>query len=155
RRIRSSSVHASKSNRSAMRSFSMTESIAEFVDCYNYIFTIPKMPQARKWLKRIVVEGYTDQRGSYLFNLNLSLQRSQRVLCVLLDKTGPGMHALTSEDEMLVRDLFFVGGYSFNQTKKTRAESRRVDLRFEFYKYGEPHPDKPVLALSDLGSCSI
>src|SRR5690606_618772 len=38
----------------------------------------------RKWLKRVVVEGFTDKTGSYLHNLNLSLNRSQRVMCVLL-----------------------------------------------------------------------
>jgi outer membrane protein OmpA-like peptidoglycan-associated protein len=38
------------------------------------------------WLKRVVVEGFTDASGDYLSNLNLSLQRSQRVVCVLLAK---------------------------------------------------------------------
>ena len=35
----------------------------------------------RRVLKRMVVEGYTDKKGTYLSNLNLSLLRSQRVLC--------------------------------------------------------------------------
>ena len=32
----------------------------------------------KRVLKRMVVEGYTDKTGTYLSNLNLSLQRSQR-----------------------------------------------------------------------------
>ena len=40
------------------------------------------------WLKRVVVDGYASQQGSYLYNLNLSFKRSQRILCVLLDSKG-------------------------------------------------------------------
>lgn len=43
-----------------------------------------EVDRGSSWLKRVVVEGFADERGSYLHNLNLSLQRSQRVLCVLL-----------------------------------------------------------------------
>ena len=39
----------------------------------------------RRWVSRVVVEGFADSRGDYLFNLNLSLQRAQRVLCALLN----------------------------------------------------------------------
>jgi hypothetical protein len=31
----------------------------------------------RKWFKQIVIEGFTDTDGSYLYNLHLSLQRSE------------------------------------------------------------------------------
>lgn len=37
----------------------------------------------RRLLRRVVVEGYTDTAGTYLGNLDLSLQRSQRVLCAM------------------------------------------------------------------------
>lgn len=40
----------------------------------------------KRVLKRIVVEGFTDKTGSYLLNLNLSLQRSQSVLCAMFNK---------------------------------------------------------------------
>ena len=30
----------------------------------------------KKWFKQIVIEGFTDTDGSYLYNLNLSLRRS-------------------------------------------------------------------------------
>lgn len=38
------------------------------------VLTIAESDLGRAWLKRIVVEGFTDARGSYLYNL--SLQRS-------------------------------------------------------------------------------
>lgn len=93
-------------------------------------------PLGEKWLKRIVVEGFADARGSYLHNLNLSLQRSERVLCVLM--AGPPAAAALSEAERLqVRDLFLVSGASFNALKDSDAESRRIELRLEFRELGE------------------
>ena len=65
----------------------------------------------KRVLKRIVIEGYTDKTGSYLSNLNLSLLRSQRVLCTMFATVGPSL--LTEQQKEGVRDLFLVGGYSF------------------------------------------
>lgn len=107
----------------------------------------------RKWLKRVVVEGFTDRTGSYLLNLNLSLNRSQRVMCVLLSgeyaaprRPVPGttkqdstqaLATLTPEHEALIRQLFLVGGYSSNSLRATDDESRRIELRIEFYQVDE------------------
>ena len=41
--------------------------------------------EGKKWFKQIVIEGFTDTDGSYLYNLHLSLQRSELVMCSLLD----------------------------------------------------------------------
>ena len=48
------------------------------------VLKIARNPLGKKWLKRVIVEGYADQRGTYLHNLDLSMQRSERVLCALL-----------------------------------------------------------------------
>ncbi|MWP60485.1 OmpA family protein, partial [Escherichia coli] len=37
--------------------------------------------EGKKWFKQIVIEGFTDTDGSYLYNLHLSLQRSEWVMC--------------------------------------------------------------------------
>ncbi len=112
-------------------------------------------------LKRVVVEGYTDQKGSYLSNLNLSLMRSQRVLCSLFDSQG--RFALSDDDKRAVRDLFWVGGFAFNAAKATDEESRRVEMRLEFLGVAErtTHPFAPSLDLSvahadaNFGKCSF
>ena len=83
----------------------------------------------KRVLKEIVVDGFTDKTGSYLSNLDLSLQRSQRVLCALFAKAGPEEQAMTPEQLEHVRALFVVGGYSFNAAKETDDESRRVEMR--------------------------
>ncbi len=88
-------------------------------------------PGCQDWLKRFVLEGYASPEGSYLYNLNLSLERSQRVLCVLLDAKAPGAPSL--EDRKAIREMFFVGGSSFNSAILNQPEkSRRVELRLEF-----------------------
>lgn len=92
---------------------------------------IAQTPDCHQWLKRFVLEGYASPEGSYLYNLNLSLERSQRVLCVLLDAQAP--NAPSQEERKAIRELFFVGGSSFNSAILNQPEkSRRVELRLEF-----------------------
>jgi outer membrane protein OmpA-like peptidoglycan-associated protein len=92
---------------------------------------VARTPSCQNWLKRFVLEGYASPEGSYLYNLNLSLERSQRVLCVLLDASAPD--ALSQQDRQAIRSMFFVGGSSFNSAILNQPEkSRRVELRLEF-----------------------
>jgi len=85
--------------------------------------------------KRVIVEGFASQSGTYLHNLNLSLQRAERVICALLNPTEVG--ALSDADRRDVRNLFLVGGSSFNALKPSDAESQRIELKLEFLAYGE------------------
>ena len=119
------------------------------------VLEIADSPKAKRWLKRVVVEGYTDRRGSYLLNLNLSLQRSQRVLCALLDNSLlPGETALTAEQKALIHRLFLVGGYSFNSARPSFDESRRIELRLDFYGINET-PEQVPEAPAEYGTCMI
>lgn len=86
------------------------------------------------WLKQIIVEGFASEKdGSYLYNLNLSYLRSQRILCVLLD--AKPADALNISDRQQVAQLFMAGGSSFNRSgskQLTEEQQRRVELRLEF-----------------------
>lgn len=86
------------------------------------------------WLKQIIVEGFASEKdGSYLYNLNLSYLRSQRILCVLLD--AKATDALNIDDRQQVAQLFMAGGSSFNRSgnkQLTEEQQRRVELRLEF-----------------------
>lgn len=96
-----------------------------------HMLAIARTPECHHWLKRFVLEGYASPEGSYLYNLNLSLERSQRVLCVLLDAQAPNAPSL--QDRQAIRELFLVGGSSFNSAILNQPEkSRRVELRLEF-----------------------
>ena len=119
------------------------------------VLEISRKQLGQKWLKRIIVEGFTDQRGTYLFNLNLSLQRSQRVLCVLLSPPGPEETALSPDDQEQIRELFLVGGYSFNSAKPSLDESRRIEFRLEFFTVGEGVPAKVNIPRGDFGACAL
>ena len=101
-----------------------------------HMLEVARSAPCQAWLKRFVLEGYASPEGSYLYNLNLSLERSQRVLCVLLDANAP--QPLTLGDRKAVREMFFVGGSSFNSAILNQPEkSRRVELRLEFKELGK------------------
>lgn len=106
----------------------------------------------KRVLKRVVVEGYTDKTGSYLSNLNLSLQRSQRVLCTMFATSGTNFLSATQKED--VRSLFLVGGYSFNAAKETDEESRRVEMRMEFLGINEHRAPAPVES-GNFGECAL
>jgi len=119
------------------------------------LLALARDPLAARWLKRIVVEGFADARGSYIHNLNLSLQRSQRVLCVLLAPPSAADDALDERDRLAVRELFFVGGASFNALRGSHEESRRIELRLEFLEPGETPLAAPRPPLDDDARCPL
>lgn len=119
------------------------------------ILEIARDELALRWLKRIVVEGFTDQRGTYLFNLNLSLQRSQRVLCALFARPEPNERPLTTGELEQIRTLFLVGGYSSNSAKASYDESRRIELRLEFLGVGESPQTTGDATAVGFGDCAL
>lgn len=103
-----------------------------------------------------------------------SLQRSQRVMCVLLANDWtlargavdplaplppPQLQPLSRDDQSLIMRLFLVGGYSSNSAKSTPEASRRIELRIEFYQLedldanGQPPPRPPAVDL--IGNCTL
>jgi outer membrane protein OmpA-like peptidoglycan-associated protein len=124
------------------------------------VLAIARDELGRRWLKQVVVEGFASPEGDYLYNLNLSLERSQRVLCILFSPPYPDERSMTPAELQQVRDLFLVGGFSFNATKydvatKSYDESRRVELRLEFLGIDEARPPAPVLASPSYGKCAL
>ena len=107
----------------------------------------------QKWIRRIVVEGFTDQDGTYLLNLGLSLQRSQRVVCVLFDRPYSNEMPLSDPEKRQIQDLFLVGGYSFNSMKASKEASRRVELKVEFWALDETKPITPAAENKEIGQC--
>jgi len=109
------------------------------------VLDLARSEKCDKWLKRVVVEGFASQTGDYLYNLNLSYLRSQRVLCALLDsKAGD---AIASSERELVQTLFLVGGSSFNTSAGDPSQMRRVELKLEFRELGtdkEKHANIPL-----------
>jgi outer membrane protein OmpA-like peptidoglycan-associated protein len=107
----------------------------------------------RKWIRRIVVEGFTDQDGTYLLNLALSLQRSRSVVCVMFDPPAAGETSLTGGEKRQIEDLFLVGGYSFNSMKASKEASRRVELKVDFWALEELKEPPAVIDNRAIGQC--
>ena len=53
---------------------------------------------------QIVIEGFTDTDGEYLYDLDLSLKRSEWVMCSLIDPYI-GKYALTPEQRAMVKRI--------------------------------------------------
>jgi len=113
----------------------------------------------QRWLKQVVIEGYTDTKGSYLYNLYLSLQRSYWVMCTLVDPKRNEHLGLSADQVQEVRELFLAGGVSFNDAKKSDEASRRVELRLQFYTRKEQeefgHAIRPRIVLTQQDSCEL
>jgi outer membrane protein OmpA-like peptidoglycan-associated protein len=110
----------------------------------------------KKLLRRVVVEGYTSQTGSYLLNLDLSLKRAHSVLCALYDQPGADEKSLAESQKQRIRELFLVGGYSSNSALATEEESRRVELKLEFWGMDEKGKSPASSAAqTPLGQCQL
>jgi len=107
----------------------------------------------QQWIRRIVVEGFTDQDGSYLYNLGLSLDRSRRVVCVLYSTPRTDEVPLSDIQKRQIRDLFLVGGYSFNSMKASKDASRRVELKVDFWAIDEQKDPAPAINSKEFGQC--
>jgi outer membrane protein OmpA-like peptidoglycan-associated protein len=136
-------------------SSALTETQQEFLRQFvPRVLSISRQSVCQAWLKRVVVEGFASQGGTYLYNMDLSTQRSERVLCALLDTEVSD--PMSEEDRRMIQSLFSVGGYSSSTIRKTPEESRRIELTLEFYALREPEeiPPSPT-ALDEFASCPI
>jgi outer membrane protein OmpA-like peptidoglycan-associated protein len=125
-------IHFGERGRFATGSHQLDRRSAELLRQFvPQLLAITESEQGKQWIQRVVVEGFADTRGDYLFNLNLSLQRAQRVMCALLDTSDAGT-AISAEMRGQARDIFSVGGFSFNDQRDSMEASRRIELRVEF-----------------------
>jgi hypothetical protein len=77
------------------------------------------------------------------------------VLCVLLAKPFDDERQMSPDELEQVRDLFLVGGYSFNAAKASYEDSRRVELRLEFLGVGEQRPAVTNVPRGNFGTCAL
>ena len=115
------------------------------------VLELARSERCDKWLKRVVVEGFASQTGDYLYNLNLSYLRSQRVLCVLLNSKAGDSIAI--KDRELIQTLFLVGGSSFNTAVGAASQMRRVELKLEFRELGSDKDKQANIPLDPGLTC--
>ncbi|MBI2521201.1 MAG: OmpA family protein [Bdellovibrio sp.] len=120
------------------------------------VLTAARSELGKKWIKRVIVEGFASKEGSYIHNLNLSMQRSERVLCVLLSSYSRAQNTELSEDDRLtIRELFLVGGSSFNSLRESDEASRRIELKLEFLDSDEQRGEIPSMPLDNDPQCPL
>jgi hypothetical protein len=119
------------------------------------VLSVAKTPACKNWLKQIVVNGFASKQGQYLYNLDLSFKRAERILCILLADSKKGSRTLSSEDRLYVARRFFPGGSSSNSLKETDDESQRIEVRIEFLSLGETRPGQSAVDLRRIGVCPI
>jgi outer membrane protein OmpA-like peptidoglycan-associated protein len=116
-----------------------------------------KNDQCKQFFRRVIVEGYTSKTGNYMTNLDLSLKRSKEVVCELAKTDPDGSGGLSLEDKNEVKSLFLVGGFSFNSQKRSDEESRRAELKLEFWQLGDDKKRQEESAINlsgkDFGVC--
>jgi outer membrane protein OmpA-like peptidoglycan-associated protein len=119
------------------------------------LLEVARNPSCDKVFKRVTVEGFASQSGTYMHNLNLSLQRAQRVLCVLLDSPGKATNPLSEADRKAVRELFLVGGSSFNKLKESDTDSQRIELTLDFLDIGKKRDSSRNGPMDEVSICPI
>jgi outer membrane protein OmpA-like peptidoglycan-associated protein len=135
-------------------SFAISAPAGQFLRRYIPVLLRAKdTEEGKRWMRSVVVEGFTDEDGTYLYNLQLSLDRSRSVVCSLFENSA-GQDRLTEEQLFKIQELFLVGGYSFNSIKTDKAESRRVEFRVDFWGLDEKRPAvNDVLRGKEFGKC--
>ncbi|MEI6708308.1 MAG: OmpA family protein [Methylococcales bacterium] len=118
------------------------------------VYQVVNQDKNNSLLKQVIIEGYSSQVGSYLHNLQLSMRRAESVLCSLFEQPLENEIPLTDEYKAMIRDLFLVGGYSFNNSEgKTDEQMRRVEFKLKFFGYGEKKPEIKPVSITDFGRC--
>lgn len=88
-------------------------------------------PEYRDYVAEIIIEGHTDSKGSYTFNLQLSQQRALNVATFCLEMPG-----LSKDQRTLLENILTAKGRSyadriFNPDGTENMEaSRRVEIKF-------------------------
>jgi outer membrane protein OmpA-like peptidoglycan-associated protein len=120
-----------------------------------YIPTLLKVKKSDKgrWIKRFIVEGFTDQDGTFIHNLKLSAERSRSVFCALVSPI-PVTSTLSDEQLLDIQRYFSLGGFSSYSIREDKKLSRRVEIRVEFWTLDEIKKGQEKLLLNhEFGVC--
>lgn len=118
------------------------------------LIPIIEKKNSQEILKDMQVIGFTNKNGDYLFNLNLSLQRSHRLVCVLLQEQNSQDKFFDISELNLIKDYFLVSGYAFNESTESEEQDRRIELKMNYIPLDEEKP-KNKITLVNFGVCHI
>ena len=117
------------------------------------LIPVIKEKNSSEILKDIQVIGFTNKNGDYLYNLNLSLQRSHRLVCILLQDQLSQDKLFDINELNLIKDYFLVSGYAFNNSTESERNDRRIELLMNYIPLGEEK--SKGMSLINFGVCHI
>ncbi|MHC1785712.1 MAG: OmpA family protein [Christensenellales bacterium] len=109
-------------------SLSGQEQLSRLIPVYLEVLTRPEYVD---YMAEIIIEGHTDSKGSYIYNLGLSQNRALAVATFCLD-----MPSLDGAQRTLLTRILTAKGRSFSNTVKNAdgtenmVASRRVEIKF-------------------------
>ena len=107
------------------------EFLNKFIPKYTKILLQKK--EIREQIGQIIIEGHTDNIGSYTSNLLLSLERANSVASIIFtDKFKSFKYKEEFKDRLSVNGRSFINPISDNSTKENRKKNRRVEFKFSF-----------------------
>ena len=87
----------------------------------------------REQIGHIIIEGHTDNIGSYTDNLHLSLERANSVASVIFDENFTDFKNKNEfRNKLSANGRSFINPIIDNTTDEHRARNRRVEFKFSF-----------------------
>lgn len=103
------------------------EILANFFPRYIRIITLSKF---KSDIEEIRIEGHTDNKGSYFYNMELSQNRTRSVLYFVLEKTKYNtMEKAWIQSNLTANGLSFSKPIANNNTELGQKRNRRVEFR--------------------------
>ena len=127
--------------------------LREFIS--KYVEVLLSEPDVSEHIAQVIIEGHTDNVGSWELNLNLSLRRANSVAAYLFaDEFGKFHHAETFKRLLSANGRSFVQPIVDNDTSEGRALNRRVEFQFRLRDWDMVSPKAGNLSGIDPGLSS-
>ncbi len=117
------------------KEYQLTEKGKEFLNKFipRYAEILFAKKEILEQIGQVIIEGHTDDRGEYLYNMDLSLKRAYSVAShVYSDEFIDFAYKDILRKRLSVDGRSFVNPISANDTKEGRSRNRRVEFKFSF-----------------------
>ena len=95
-----------------------------------YVALLLSEPDVSEHIAQVIIEGHTDNDGSWEYNLGLSLRRAKSVAVYLFEGEFEVPHADTLKKLLSVNGRSFAQPIRPNDTEEGKALNRRVEFQF-------------------------
>ena len=120
-----------------------------------YVGILLSDPLVKEHIAQVIIEGHTDDVGSYEYNLGLSLRRAKSVAAYLFtDEFGAFRYAEDLKELLSVNGRGEVQPIADNLTSIGRSQNRRVEFQFRLWDWDMVSPKAEKLLEIETGISS-